>query len=346
VGERSRIFIVGSGAVGTATGCALADAGHRVTFIDVSADRLGQLRDRGMDAHDRLDLVEEPSSIIFLTLPTRHEDDRYDLTAFAAGAAAVGEALREATARHTVVVRSTVPPGTTEGLVRSLLEQRSGKRLGVGFDLASNPEFGPATGADDDVTHRRMTVVASRDQRTRDRIRGLLCPSGGEVRTFDNPTSAEFVKCADTIFNATKISFWNEMWLVAQHLGLDLDEISSTVARSAEGSINPRYGIRGGAPYGGTCLPRDTIGFLGFAGTLGVDMPLLSAVVEVNDRLVTMGVRELDTRTGDGLGGRQPARGTAAGAFGGVGNTQPAGREKPSGCWSARGTAARGRQIA
>jgi hypothetical protein len=85
------------------------------------------------------------------------------------------------------------------------------------------------------------------------------------MRSFDNPAEAEFIKCAHNIYNATKISFWNEMWLVAQKMGLDLDPIASTVAKSAEGSINPQYGIRGGAPYGGVCLPKDTCGFLGFA---------------------------------------------------------------------------------
>jgi UDPglucose 6-dehydrogenase len=85
------------------------------------------------------------------------------------------------------------------------------------------------------------------------------------------------------------------MWLVAQKIGLDLDPIAATVARSAEGSINPEYGIRGGAPYGGVCLPKDTQGFLGFADTVGVDMPLLSAVVEVNDRLAKIVDHEIDT---------------------------------------------------
>jgi UDP-glucose/GDP-mannose dehydrogenase family, central domain len=75
------------------------------------------------------------------------------------------------------------------------------------------------------------------------------------------------------------------MWLVASRVGVDLDEVSATVALSAEGSINPQYGIRGGAPYGGACLPKDTIGFLGFAADHGVAMPLLEAVVRVNERL-------------------------------------------------------------
>lgn len=307
-----RIFVVGSGVVGTATGRGLADAGHRVSFVDTSADRLAQLRDWGLDAHDRLDLAGEPGSIIFLTLPTPHAGHRYDLSAFSAGASAVGEALRQTTARHTVVVRSTVPPGTTEGLVLSLLEERSGKKHGRDFELASNPEFLRAASADKDFAHPWMTVVGSRDPRTLDRIVKLLRPFGGELRTFDNPASAEFIKCAHNIYNATKISFWNEMWLVAQHLGLDLDPISSTVSKSAEGSINASYGIRGGAPYGGMCLVQDTCGFLGFTGALGIDMPLLSSVVEINDRLVAMGVAELDTRTDggtsvDGARGREMA---------------------------------------
>jgi UDPglucose 6-dehydrogenase len=298
--DRSRIFIVGSGVVGTATGRGLADAGHQVTFIDVSAERVAQLREWGLDARERLDLTGERDAIIFFTLPTPHEGHRYDLTAFSAGTSAVGDALRDAAGRHTVVVRSTVPPGTTEGLVLSLLEERSGKKLGDGFELAANPEFLRAVSAEKDFAHPWMTVVAARDPRTVDRLVELLRPFGGELRTFDDPAAAEFVKCAHNIFNATKISFWNEMWLVAQHLGLDLDPIASTVAKSAEGSINPRYGIRGGAPYGGMCLPKDTCGFLGFAEKIGVDMPLLSAVVEINDRLVTMGAAELDTRTDGG----------------------------------------------
>jgi UDPglucose 6-dehydrogenase len=85
------------------------------------------------------------------------------------------------------------------------------------------------------------------------------------------------------------------MWLVAREIGVDLDPVAATVARSAEGSINPEYGIRGGAPYGGVCLPKDTQGFLGFADSVGVSMPLLSAVVETNDKLAEIVDHEIDT---------------------------------------------------
>jgi UDPglucose 6-dehydrogenase len=291
---KSRIFIMGSGVVGAATGEGLLKAGHDVTFVDINEVRVRELRDRGWDARTEIDLTGEPESLIFLTLPTPNDGHRYDLSAFTAGTAAVGRALAGASARHIVVVRSTVPPGTTEGLVKTTLEESSGKVANEGFGLASNPEFLRAASAAEDFANPWMTIIASRDPQNVERLRELLSPFGGELRTFSNPAEAEFIKAAHNIYNATKISFWNEMWLVAQKLGLDLDPISATVARSAEGSINPEYGIRGGAPYGGVCLPKDTQGFLGFADTIGVDMPLLSAVVETNDRLAAIVDHEID----------------------------------------------------
>lgn len=295
----SRIFIVGSGVVGAATGQGFLTAGHEVTFVDTSMPRVAELRSRGLDACTALDLSPEPESVVFLTLPTPHRGPRYDLRALTAGTASVGRALAIAPERHTVVVRSTVPPGTTDGLVRSVLEEQSGRMAGEGFGLASNPEFLRAASAAEDFARPWMTVVASRDPLTVERLRALLAPFGGEMRTFADPVEAELVKCAHNIFNASKISFWNEMWLVARTLGVDLDPIAATVALSAEGSINPQYGIRGGAPYGGACLPKDTWGFLGFAESLGMQMPLLRAVVETNDRLAAIVSAEEDRATAD-----------------------------------------------
>jgi UDPglucose 6-dehydrogenase len=291
---KTRIFIIGSGVVGAATGEGFLKAGHQVTFIDVSEPRIAELAARGFDVRSEIDLSDEPESLLFLTLPTPNDGHRYDLSAFEAGTTAVGEALAGSPARHTVVVRSTVPPGTTEGLVKNTLEKHSGMTANEGFGLASNPEFLRAVSAAEDFAHPWMTVVASRDPQTVERLRDLLSPFGGELRTFTDPAQAEFIKAAHNIYNATKISFWNEMWLVAQKLGVDLDPIAATVARSAEGSINPEYGIRGGAPYGGVCLPKDTQGFLGFAATIDVDMPLLSAVVETNDRLAAIVSHEVE----------------------------------------------------
>jgi len=293
----ARIFIVGSGVVGSATGRGLARAGHAVTFVDVAPERVAALRAEGRDAVRDLDLRGEPDAFVFLTLPTPHRGHAYDLTVLRQGTRTVGEAIARAggEAVHTVVVRSTVPPGTTAGVVQPILEECTGRAEGTGFALAANPEFLRAACADEDFRWPWMTVVGAGRKRTAERLVDLLRPFGGQLRVFDRPDTAELVKCAHNIYNATKISFWNEMWLVAGELGLDHDEVAGAVAASAEGSTNPLYGIRGGAPFGGACLPKDTQGFLGFAAELGVAMPLLSAVVEVNDRLAAHVATELDT---------------------------------------------------
>jgi UDP-glucose 6-dehydrogenase len=97
------------------------------------------------------------------------------------------------------------------------------------------------------------------------------------------------------------------MWLVASRLGVDPDEVAGAVARSAEASLNPLYGIRGGAPFAGRCLPKDADGFLAFARELGLPMQMLGAVVGVNrhlgervdgelEELTRSGARVLDLR--------------------------------------------------
>ncbi|MCU1600507.1 MAG: algD 1 [Frankiales bacterium] len=294
----STIIIMGSGVVGTATGKGFLLHGHDVTFVDISPDRLSALRAEGLKAVDRIDLTGEAATI-FLTLPTPHDGPHYDLSIFTQGVRDVGEALRQATAFHTVVVRSTVPPGTSDDLVLPTLLETSGRQLGQDFALASAPEFLRAATALEDFLSPWMTVIASRSRRTTERLAELFRPFGGELRTFDKPAEAEMIKCVHNVYNAAKISFWNEMWLVARDMNLDADAISATVALSAEGSINPGYGIKGGAPYGGVCLPKDTNGLLGFARDRALHMPLLEAVISVNERLEALASAELDSISRD-----------------------------------------------
>jgi UDPglucose 6-dehydrogenase len=278
----ARIFIVGAGVVGSATGRGLLQAGHRVTFVDVAHQRVAALAGEGLDARTALHLDGEPESFVFLCLPTPIDEDGggYQLTAIEAGARQVGRALASADAPHIVVVRSTVPPGTTQELVRPMLERHSAKREGAGFGLAASPQFlrPGATGQDDRIRRPRLTVIGACSQRVTNRLRDLLGPLGGQIRVVDDPATAELIKCTDTLFNATRISFWNEIWQVCDRLGLDPDQVAGAVATCAEGSLNPEHGTRGGAPYAGGRLPRDTRGFLDFAAELGLAMPLLSAV--------------------------------------------------------------------
>ena len=194
------------------------------------------------------------------------------------------------------MVRSTVPPGTTEGLVRTVIEEHSGLVAGEGFGLASNPEFLRAVSAAEDFRNPWMTVIASRDAKT------VRAPSRAAHAVRAGPAHVRQpgrgrVRAPHNIFNAAKISFWNEMWLVAREVGLDLDPIAATVAKSAEGSINPQYGIRGGAPTAVSACRRTPAAFLGYAKEIGVDMPLLRAVVDVNEHLEKVVSHEVEAAT-------------------------------------------------
>lgn len=280
----TRAIIVGSGVVGWATGVGLEAKGHRVQYVDINAQRVAQLRDEGRAASTGIDLSGAPA-FVFLAVPTPNNGNSFALSAIRAASKSVGEALRAADALHTVVVRSTVPPGTCEQVVVPEIEQASGARAGADFAVASNPEFLRAACSCEDFLMPRVTVVGSRSARTLERMVELYSDFGGEMRTFTNPAEAEFVKCAHNLYNATKISFWNEMWRVATRSRIRLDDVASTVAVSAEASFNPAYGTRGGSPYGGACLPKDTRGFLGFARDLDVEMPLLEGVIAVNEHL-------------------------------------------------------------
>jgi UDPglucose 6-dehydrogenase len=303
----ARIFVVGAGVVGTAVGRGFVETGHTVTLVDISPERVDALVGAGLDATTRLDLRGEPSSFVFLTVPTPAGQQGYDLRAMASASGDVGRAIGQALADrgaagrhssrrdvraehegyavHTVVTRSTVPPGTTSQLVGPAVAQASGTAEGAGFVLAANPEFLRGGSAEDDARWPWMTVVGARSRRVGERLAALFEPFGGELRLFDQPETAELVKCAHNLWNATKISFWNEMWQVAGRLGLDPDAVAGTVARSAEASRNPAYGIHGGAPFAGACLPKDADGFLAFARELGLPMPLLGSVVDVNRQL-------------------------------------------------------------
>jgi UDPglucose 6-dehydrogenase len=277
------VVVIGAGIVGTAVGTGLASLGHDVAFVDADASRVEDLRGDGWVAHTDLDLSGGPS-LVFLCVPTPVRDGMHDLGGIEAAARAFGEALcgSDPAVVHTLVVRSTVPPGTCVSMVQPLVEAVSGRRAGDGFWLASCPEFLREASALDDFLAPRVTVLGSQHPGAIDALASLLAPLGGEVMTSDDPTTVELVKCTQNAWNATKISFWNESWLLARAIGADARFVAEAVTRAAEGSYNPSYGTRGGAAFGGACLEKDTQGLANFAACHGIPSRVLDAVLTVN----------------------------------------------------------------
>lgn len=281
------VIIVGAGVVGIATGHALLGLGHEVRFVDVNPSTVCRLLNEGKQASSKLP-PPYGDSIIFICVPTPSTEAGFDLTMLAHAVSSVGHSIARGTGSHIVAIRSTVAPGTTErlvsGLLRSELDQSTAQVV-----VASTPEFLREASAALDAVCPTITVIGSRSVYAREELRQLLSPLGGEMRIFTDTTSSELVKIVHNCFNATKISFFNEMHQLADVFGINGDAISEVVVRSAEASTNPDYGTRGGYPFGGHCLPKDLDGLIGFAASAGVSTPLLEAVRTVNESFTTVG---------------------------------------------------------
>jgi UDPglucose 6-dehydrogenase len=278
------IVIVGSGVVGQATGRGFLRKGHRVTFVDVNADTLSQLSGEGLDARPLIDVDWPNTDIVMLAVSTPTVDGKIVLDHIEAAARDVGEQLKRADHFITVVVRSTVLPGTTEKRIKPILEMASGNVAGVDFGLAMNPEFLRQVSSVQDFDRPWITVLGAYDEHAARTLRALYLPFGS--LTVDcTPTEAEMIKYTSNLYNAVKISYFNEVHAMCEQLGINSGVVSSSVARSAESMWNPLYGTRGGVPFGGACLPKDTSAFMQFVRDNGFENLVLEATIESNEHL-------------------------------------------------------------
>ncbi|MCD6358374.1 MAG: UDP-glucose/GDP-mannose dehydrogenase family protein, partial [Dehalococcoidia bacterium] len=276
------ILIIGSGVVGSATGKGFVTKGHRVVFYDTDRDVLNKLSKEGLRVCEDYDLGNFDVSMVCVSTPVA--DGSIDLSFFDDAIEKLGTKLAVVSSHHLVVVRSTVLPGTTEERVIPMLERCSGKKVRDDFDACFNPEFLRESRAGEDFIHPWVIAIGTYDQASVMMLDSLYRPFEAEI-IYDGTRVIEMAKYVHNLFNATKISFFNEIYTVCQSLGIDGDAVSSLVAKSAEGLWNPEYGIKGGSPYGGTCLPKDTRAFRGFARQHNLNHILLDAVIRVNEEM-------------------------------------------------------------
>lgn len=280
----AQIVIIGSGVVGQATGKGFARKGHAVTYVDINPGVIARLQAQGLSACTADSIDWDSVDVVMLAVSTPSVDGRIVLDYIEAAAADVGRGLASTERYISVVVRSTVPPTSTEQRITPILERASGKRAGVGFGVAMNPEFLRAVSNEQDFARPWITVLGSSDQRTASLLDELYKPFGALIVRC-TPTEAEMIKYVNNVYNAVKISYFNEVHQICQDLDIDSNLIGATVARSAESMWNPLYGTRGGVPYGGACLPKDTTAFMQFVREHGWEHQVLEATMAVNDRL-------------------------------------------------------------
>jgi nucleotide sugar dehydrogenase len=220
--------------------------------------------------------------VVLLSVSTPTSGGGIDLRHIEAAAAEIGAALGRAWSSEpgryrVVIVRSTVPPGTTEDVLIPLLEANAGLRAGMGFGVCVSPEYLRQRMAVSDSVAPRLVVIGQLDDRSGDVAERLNAGFGCPI--FRIPIrEAEFHKYAHNLCNASKIAFFNELRRVAEAIGVDAEHAFALVAQSSEAMWNPEYGTRDLGPYGGACLPKDLEAFLTWADRRGLDLPILSAV--------------------------------------------------------------------
>ena len=283
-----RIGVIGAGVVGQATGKGLAHYGHKIVFCDANPARVEDLQQQGYFAVSPNDFIQHRNDATMICVGTPTNAMEIDLSHLRSACQLMASILQLTNEYHLVVVRSTLPPGTTQDLVIPLLEEGSGKLAGQDFGVCYNPEFLREVSALDDFVTPWVIVLGANDTGSERAARQIYEPISSRLEmpvTVTNLRSAEMIKYAHNLYNATKISYTNEIWSVCQDLSIDGDLVMSTISQSAEAMWNPNYGIKGGFPYGGSCLPKDTVAFLAFAEEHGLEMKLLDAVVQVNEQM-------------------------------------------------------------
>jgi UDPglucose 6-dehydrogenase len=307
-----RISIVGTGYVGLVTGACLADVGHDVTCIDVDSSKVDAInagrapihepglpellaRTVGRKLHATTDLPGAVLStdVTFIAVGTPAVDGRIDLSFVARCAEQIGAVVSRKDRYHAVVVKSTVIPGTTDGLVRECLERASGKRAGVDFGLGMNPEFLTEGQAVADFKRPDRLVLGGIDERTHRVLQSIYEDYAGVPVFLTSPATAEMIKYASNALLATMISFSNELARLCSAVGsVDVVDVMKGVHASAylttrkEGSDPVRAAItsflEAGCGFGGSCLPKDLTAIVAQGESLGLPMPLLRAVLDVN----------------------------------------------------------------
>jgi UDPglucose 6-dehydrogenase len=320
--------IAGGGYVGVTTAVVLVEKGHTVHVVDIDESRAQRLAagevpffepgvETALKAALRTgrigagtDLVSAvgPAEAVFLCVGTpSRPNGEADLSYVKGASKMIGQGLRNSKGAPLVVVKSTVPPGTTAGLVTPEIEKSSRKKDGVGFFAASNPEFLREGRALEDARRPDRVVIGSLHSDARDKLIQLWQPGDAPVIQTD-PTTSELIKYASNTFLALKISFANEIANLCSRLGLDVYDVMRGVG------LDKRIGsefLRAGAGFGGSCFPKDVRALERFARRQGAPLRLAKSVLEVNENQPLEVVRLVEEAAGELKGKRVALLGLA-----------------------------------
>jgi GDP-mannose 6-dehydrogenase len=297
-----QISVFGIGYVGAVSSACLANDGHHVIAVDPNPQKVGPLNEGispivepGLDeliqggirrrrlvaTSDVREAVNSTDiSFVCVGTPSR-SNGSLDTSYVTAAAEQIGAAIREKNSFHSVVMRSTILPGTMESIVLPALERASGRQAGVGFGVAYYPEFLRESTAISDYYDPGAIIFGRHDQPTVDRLLEIHKIFKVEPRIVSIRT-AEAVKYTNNAWHALKISFANEIGNICKEAGIDGHAVMDVLCADNRLNISKAY-LKPGFAFGGSCLPKDLRALRFAARKLDVPTPILDATMDANE---------------------------------------------------------------
>lgn len=310
-----RISVFGLGYVGCVTAACLADAGHDVVGVDVNNLKVdfinnGEspliepsltnllrkvvLEKKLCATNDfRKAVLETELSIICVGTPSQ-SNGSINLDVVRLVANQIGRVLKTKSDFHTVVVRSTVLPGTTEKEFIPIIEQCSGKTHGKGFGVCFNPEFLREGSAINDFINPPIIILGSECDYAFQSIEEMYSFLPIPIIKVSTRVS-EMVKYASNIFHAMKISFANEIGMICNRNGIDSYSVMDLLCQDTVLNISTKY-LKPGFAFGGSCLPKDLCAIIHRCRQDDMDIPLINSILQSNEHQIERCVKMiLDT---------------------------------------------------
>jgi GDP-mannose 6-dehydrogenase len=304
-----RLSVFGLGYVGCVSAACFAREGHDVIGVDVNPTKVGiinsgkspivetgiselideMVRAGSLRASSESAEAVHNSDISLVCVGTpSNENGSLDLTYVKRVCKEIGAALEQKKSRHTIVIRSTMLPGTIQEVVVPTLEVYSGKKAGVDFGICINPEFLREGSSLKDFYAPPFTLIGADDEETAMLVKRLY--SGVDAPLHVVPVNAaEMVKYACNCFHALKVSFANEMGNIAASLGIDSHLVMDVFCDDRKLNLSPYY-LKPGFAFGGSCLPKDLRAMNYKARQLDVETPLLQSILPSNRAQISKAV--------------------------------------------------------
>jgi GDP-mannose 6-dehydrogenase len=315
------ISVFGIGYVGCVTAGCLAELGHRITAVEPNTTKVSMVNqgkspivEKGMDrliaagvssgrlkaTADCVAAVAETQMAMVCVGTPSHDNGDIDLSSIQRVCEHIGQGLVSKQDDFTVVIRSTVVPGTMLGTVIPTLEKWSGKKAGTDFGVCINPEFLREGTSIYDFYNPPKTVIGETDRKSGDKVAALYSGLPGPlVRT--ELKVAEMVKYADNSFHALKVCFANEIGNVAQVLGVDSHKLMDIFCMDTKLNLSPYY-LKPGFAFGGSCLPKDLRALTYLAKSRDVAVPMLNSILDSNQCQIKKVVKKLTSYKQQSLG--------------------------------------------